>query len=161
MSLRRPYAATLQLLRKSLNRAQHAIAGDVTQAHISLLESSKATATIDTTASLAKALEVDATTFFAMVIAAEQQRTPREVLLSALSDLERLRLADTLLPAEPQKLAPPRVTAAKQKQRLVQDLKNQGMSRSQVETALGFPKTTVARLWEDDGQSDSEGAITG
>lgn len=149
MSLRRSYAAVLQLLRRSANRPQHSIAVDVTQAHISLLEASKASATIDTTAALSLALGIDATAFIGMVIAAEQQRTPREVLTSAMVDLERLGLADMLLPTEPQKLAPPRVTAAKEKQRLVQGLKSQGMSRSEVEAALGYSKTTVARLWED------------
>jgi transcriptional regulator with XRE-family HTH domain len=149
MSLRNPYAAVLQLLRTLGNRPQHAIAGnDVTQAHISLLEASKATATVDTTAALADALGVGATTFLGLVIAAQQQRTPREVLMAAMQDLERLELADTLLPAEPQKLAPPRVTAAKEKQLLIQDLKAQGLNRGQVEKALGYSKTTVARLWE-------------
>lgn len=150
MSLRRPYASVLQLLRRSANRAQHAIAGDVTQAHISLLEASKATATIDTTAALANALQVETTAFIGMVIAAQQQRTPREVLMTAMADLERLGLADTLLPSEPQKLAPPRVTASKEKQRLIRDLKTQGFSRSEVEKSLGLSKTTVARLWQDD-----------
>lgn len=149
MSLRSPYAAVLQLLRTSADRPQHAIAGaDVTQAHISLLEASKATATIDTTAALANALQLGTTTFVGLVIAAKQQRTPREVLMAAMQDLERLGLADTLLPAEPQKLAPPRVTAAKEKQLLIQDLKAQGLSRGEVEKALGYSKTTVARLWE-------------
>jgi transposase len=40
------------------------------------------------------------------------------------------------------------VTAAKEKQLLIQDLKAQGLSRGQVEKALGYSKTTVARLWE-------------
>lgn len=149
MSLRSPYAAVLQLLRTSANRPQHEIAGnEVTQAHISLLEASKATATVDTTAALADALQIGATTFIGLVIAAQQQRTPREILMAAIQDLERLGLADTFVPSEPQKLAPPRVTAAKEKQLLIQDLKAQGLSRGQVEKALGYSKTTVARLWE-------------
>ena len=148
MSLRRPYGAVLQFLRKAANRAQHEIAADVTQSHVSLLESSKATATIDTTAPLANALQVDTTAFIGMVIAAHEQRTPRDVLISAMANLERLGLADTLLPAEPQHLGPPRVTQAREKQRLIQELKNQGLSQSQVATTLGFSKTTVARLWD-------------
>jgi DNA invertase Pin-like site-specific DNA recombinase len=46
------------------------------------------------------------------------------------------------------------VTASKEKQRLIQDLKTQGFSRGEVEKALGLSKTTVARLWQDDKDTE-------
>jgi transcriptional regulator with XRE-family HTH domain len=150
MSLRRPYAAVLQLLRTAKGLPQYAIAGTVAQSHISLLESSKTTATVDVTEALANALQLGAATFFGMVVAASQQRTPREVLLAAIAEMEELGLADTHLPSEPQKLEPPRVIEAREKKRLIQDLKRQGYSRRQVARELGYSMTTVDRLWNDE-----------
>jgi transcriptional regulator with XRE-family HTH domain len=150
MSLRRPYAAVLQLLRKSKGLHQHAIAGAVAQSHISLIESSKTTASVDVTEELANALQLDVTAFFGMVIAASQQRTPRDVLLSAIGELEGLGLADTLLPSEAQKLEPPRVAESRQKKSQIQDLKSKGRSRAQVARELNFSWTTVNRLWDNE-----------
>lgn len=149
MSLRRPFAAVLQFLRVRQGFFQHAIAGGVTQSHISQLESLKTSATIDTTIELAAALNIEATAFFAMVVAADQKRSPREVLHSAISALEELGLADEQMPDKPSRLEPPRVAGAREKKRLVQELKARGMSRSEVVRELGYSTATVGRLWRD------------
>lgn len=150
MSLRRPFAAVLQFLRSSQGLTQHEIAGAVAQSHISNLESLKTTPTVDTMIELAAALNVSAAAFFTMVVAAEQQRSPREVLLSAVADLERLGLSDELMPQVPAKLEGPRVITARDKKQLIQKLKKDGASRKQVASQLGYSKATVARLWADE-----------
>lgn len=150
MSLRRPYAAVLQLLRKSKGLHQEDIAKEVTQAYVSQLETLKATANVDVTQALAKALGLDATTFFGMVIAASQKRTPREVMLDAMAEMEKLGLADTILPAEPRKLEAPRVTEARERKQEVQRLKAQGYSRAQTARELDYAWTTVNRFWSDE-----------
>ncbi|MBC8785942.1 MULTISPECIES: helix-turn-helix domain-containing protein [Pseudomonas] len=147
MSLRRPYAAVLQLLRTSKGLHQYAIASEVAQSFVSNLEASKTTATVDSTKALADALQVNAATFFGLVIAASQHQTPREVMLSAIAEMEALGLADTVLPAEPQKLEAPVVAEARERKDQVQRLKAQGYSRAQTARELGCSWTTVDRLW--------------
>lgn len=153
MSLRRPFAAVLQLLRSRQGLAQHEIAGTVAQSHISNLESLKTTATVDTANELAAALKLDAAAFFAMVIASHQQRSAREVLLSAIVELERLGVADEILPEGPRRLESSGVASAKAKKQMVQELKAKGFSRSEVVRELGYSKATVGRLW-DKGNGD-------
>lgn len=148
MSLRRPFAAVLQFLRSRQGLTQHEIAGTIAQSHISNLESLKNTPTVDTTNELAAALKVDATAFFAMVIASDQRKSAREVLLSAIAELERLGLADEILSEGPQRLEPAGVTKAKAKKQMVQELKAKGFSRSEVVRELGYSKATVGRLWD-------------
>jgi DNA invertase Pin-like site-specific DNA recombinase len=90
---------------------------------------------------------VNAATFFGLVIAASQHQTPREVMLSAIAEMEALGLADTVLPAEPQKLEAPVVAEARERKDQVQRLKAQGYSRAQTARELGCSWTTVDRLW--------------
>jgi len=150
MSLRRPFAAVLQLLRNHQGLTQRAIAGRITQNHISQLETAKTTATVDVAQDLASALNVEATTFFAMMIAAEQQRSPREILMSAIAELEGLGFADEVLPDAPRQLEAPRVVASREKWRAIQALKAKGYSQSDIARELGYAKGTVWRLWNDE-----------
>ncbi|NWA83286.1 transcriptional regulator [Pseudomonas sp. D2002] len=154
MSLRRPYAAVLQLLRTSKGLHQYAIASEVAQSFVSNLEASKTTATVDSTKALADALQVNAVTFFGLVIAASQHQTPREVMLSAIAEMEALGLADSVLPAEPQKLEAPVVAEARERKDQVQRLKAQGYSRAQTARQLGCSWTTVDRLWVANDPAD-------
>lgn len=147
MSLRRPYAAVLQLLRKSKGLHQHEIADEVAQSFVSKLEASKTTATVDSTKALADALQVNAATFFGLVIAASQHQTPREVMLGAIAEMEALGLADIVLPAEPQKLEAPAIAEARDRKGQVQRLKAEGYSRAEAARELGYSWTTVDRLW--------------
>ncbi|VVP91715.1 hypothetical protein PS925_01455 [Pseudomonas fluorescens] len=154
MSLRRPYAAVLQLLRTSKGLHQHAIASEVAQSFVSKLEASKTTATVDSTKALADALQVNAATFFGLVIAASQHQTPREVMLSAIAEMEALGLADSVLPDEPQKLEAPAVAEARERKDQVQLLKAQGYSRAEAARELGYTWTTINRLWSADPSVD-------
>jgi transcriptional regulator with XRE-family HTH domain len=133
---------------------QHAIASEVAQSFVSNLEASKTTATVDSTKALADALHVNAATFFGLVIAASQHQTPREVMLSAIAEMEALGLADSVLPDEPQKLEAPAVAEARERKDQVQRLKAQGYSRAQTARQLGCSWTTVDRLWVANDPAD-------
>ena len=147
MALREAFAAVLQLVRKRRNLSQHDIAGAVTQSHISQLEAVKTSATLETSKHLAQALELHAVSFLALVHAAEDQTTAREVLQLALSELDEMELLDTALPATPKKLVHPQRVSAEETWREVQQLKASGKSQNEIVTLLGLPRSTVGRHW--------------
>jgi transcriptional regulator with XRE-family HTH domain len=150
MSLRRPFAAVLQLLRTSKNLQQQTLSGEIGQSYVSLLEASRSTASIDVTQTLAKALELNPATFFGLVIAADQQQTPRSVMLAAIAEMEALGVADTILPSHPKKLEAPNVSKSKNRKKQIQGLKAQGLSRAEVAREIGCSWMTVSRLWSDE-----------
>ena len=147
MSLRKSYAAVVQLLRTQKGLSQAGLSGSVTQTHVSELEQGKSSATVDMSARLALALNVEPITLLALAVASHEKRSMREVLLAALSEAESLGLADTLLPTEPQVMAPSRVVEAKRKWLTVQELKAKGLSQSEAAKHLGVPESTLRRLW--------------
>lgn len=86
MLLRKAYAAVLQLLRTRLGLSQHDIALTVTQSHVSQLEAVKTSATMEVSQELAEALHLHLhpVSLLALVLAAQDQRSAREILLLAL-----------------------------------------------------------------------------
>ncbi|MBD8730972.1 helix-turn-helix domain-containing protein [Pseudomonas sp. CFBP 13710] len=147
MSLRKSYAAVVQLLRSQKGLSQRDISGSVTQSHISVLELGKSSATVDMSAQIATALKVEPITLLALAVASHEKRSVREALLAALAEAEALGLADTLLPSEPQALAAPSVVEARKKWLTVQGLKAKGLSQSEAARQLGMPESTLRRLW--------------
>ena len=147
MSLRKSYAAVVQLLRTRKGLSQAKLAGSITQAHVSELELGRSSATIEMSARLASALKVEPITLLALAAASHEKCTVREALLSALAEAESLGLADTPLPTEPQVMAPSRVLEAKRKWLAVQELKAKGLSQSEAAKHLGVPESTLRRLW--------------
>lgn len=147
MSLRKSYAAVVQLLRTRKGLSQAKLAGSLTQAHVSELELGRSSATIEMSARLASALKVEPITLLALAAASHEKCTVREALLSALAEAESLGLADTLLPTEPQVMDPSRVLEAKRKWLAVQELKAKGLSQSEAAKHLGMPESTLRRLW--------------
>lgn len=147
MSLRKSYAAVVQLLRTQKGLSQAGLSGSVTQTHVSELEQGKSSATVDMTARLALALNVEPITLLALTVSSHEKRTVREALLAALAEAEGLGLADALLPSEPQALAAPSVVEARKKWLAVQELKERGLSQSQAAKELGLPESTLRRLW--------------
>ncbi|KWS73168.1 MULTISPECIES: helix-turn-helix domain-containing protein [Pseudomonas syringae group] len=147
MSLRKSYAAVVQLLRTQKGLSQAKLAGSITQAHVSELELGKSSATVDMSVRLAFALNVEPITLLALAVASHEKRSMREVLLGALAEAESLGLADTPLPTEPQVMAPSRVLEAKRKWLAVQELKTKGLSQSEAAKHLGVPESTLRRLW--------------
>lgn len=147
MSLRKSYAAVIQLLRTQKGLSQARLAGSITQAHVSELELGRSSATVETSAHLASALGIEPVTLVALTVASHEKRSMREVLLASLAEAEALGLADKLLPTEPKSINPPRELEAKRKWLAVQELKAKGLSQSEAARHLGLPESTLRRLW--------------
>lgn len=147
MLLRKAYAAVLQLLRTRLSLSQHDIALSVTQSHVSQLEAVKTSATLEASQELAEALHLHPVSLLALVHAAHDQRTAREILKLALEELDAIQLLDASLPNQPEKLSHPQSVAAEEKWEAVQELKKEGHSQAEVAQILAMPKSTVGRLW--------------
>lgn len=147
MSLRKSYAAVVQLLRARKGLSQGDLSGSITQTHVSTLELGRSSATVDMTAQLAAALKVEPITLLALAVASHENRSVREALLASLAEAEALGLADVQLPTEPQSLTPAGVIEAQKKWVAVQDLKARGFSQSQAAKELGLPESTLRRLW--------------
>jgi len=147
MSLRKSYAAVVQLLRSQKGLSQRDISGSVTQSHISVLELGKSSATVDMSAQIATALKVEPITLLALAVASHEKRSVREALLAALAEAEALGLADTPLPTEPKAMNPHRELEAKRKWLAVHEMKAKGLSQSEAARHLGMPESTLRRLW--------------
>lgn len=150
MSLRKAYAATLQWLRVRRGLSQSDLQDKADQAHISRLEAATTSASVDLTADLADDLGVTPLSFFTLIAAANEGKTPRSILLETLAELQIQGLLDEKLPVEPQKLPPPRQVAATEKLRAIRELKEAGLSQVEVSKKLGLPTSTVGRLWHVD-----------
>ncbi|AKV07310.1 helix-turn-helix transcriptional regulator [Pseudomonas carnis] len=147
MSLRKAYAATLQWLRVRHGLSQADLQQQTDQAHISRLEASTTSATVDLSADLAKALGLMPLSFLTLVAAADEGKTARSVLNDTMKELMQLGVLDEQLPAEPQKLTTPQRIAAAERLKAVRDLKAAGLSQAEVCRQLELPKSTVNRLW--------------
>ena len=147
MSLRKAYAATLQWLRVRHGLSQADLQHQTDQAHISRLEASTTSATVDLSADLAKALGLTPLSFLTLVAAADEGKTARSVLNDTIKELMQLGVLDEQLPAEPQKLTTPQRIAAAERLKAVRDLKAAGLSQAEVCRQLELPKSTVNRLW--------------
>jgi transcriptional regulator with XRE-family HTH domain len=147
MSLRKSYAAVVQLLRTQKGLSQAKLAGPITQAHVSELELGRSSATVETSAHLASSLGIEPVTLLALTVASHEQRSTREVLLASLAEAEALGIADAALPTEPRVMTPPVVLEAKRKWLAVQELKAKGLSQSEAARQLGIPESTLRRLW--------------
>ena len=146
MLLRNAYAAVLQVLRARLGLSQHDIALTVTQSLVSQLEAVKTSATMEVSQELAEALHLHPVSLLALVHAAQDQRTAREILQLALQELDAIELLDEPLPIEPEKVSHPQTVAAEKKWEAVQELKKEGRSQAEATQILGLPKSTVGRL---------------
>ncbi|CAJ0557332.1 unnamed protein product, partial [Mesorhabditis spiculigera] len=129
MLLRQAYAAVLQLLRARLDLSQHDIAQTVTQSHVSQLEAVKTSATLEVSQELAEALNLHPVSFLALVHAAQDQRSAREILRLAMEELDAIELLDAALPIQPEKLSPPQTVAADKKWEAVQELKKKDTAK--------------------------------
>lgn len=147
MSLRKAYAATLQLLRVKRGLSQADLQDKADQGHISRLEASSVSASVDLSADLAQALGLRPLSFLTLVAAADEGKSARSALDDVLAELNQLGILDEALPREPQSLVPPQTTAVVEKLRQVRELKRAGLSQTEISEQLGMPRTTVRRLW--------------
>lgn len=147
MSLRKAYAATLQWLRVRRGLSQADFQDKADQGHISRLEASAVSVSVDLSADLAQALGLRPLSFLTLVAAADEGKTARSALNDALAELQQLGVLDEVLPREPQTLVPPQTAAVVEKLRKVQELKRAGLTQTEISEQLGMPRTTVRRLW--------------
>ncbi|MEE4085919.1 MULTISPECIES: helix-turn-helix domain-containing protein [Pseudomonas syringae group] len=147
MSLRLSFAAVLQMLRKRKGLSQYSIATRLDQTTVSKLETATRSVTLDVSYKLAAALGVEATTLVALTAASYDQRTPREILLASLAEIEALELADTTLPKVPGSKDAANVLSAREKWQAVQALKEEGFTQGKAAKQLGMPESTLRRLW--------------
>jgi transcriptional regulator with XRE-family HTH domain len=94
MSLRKAYAATLQWLRIRRGLSQADLQRQADQAHISRLEASTTSASVDLSADLAKALEISPLSFFTLVAAAHEGKTARSALNDTIAELQDMGVLD-------------------------------------------------------------------
>ena len=154
MSLRKSFAAALKLLRTQRGFSQVEISKTVVQSHVSQLESALTTATVDVSYELACALSIQPLTLFTLTLAGHKQQTGRQILLDCLAELEKLDLADTLLPDEPPAKMTPAMVEARKKWVAVQEMKAQGLTQAEVRKRLALPEPTVRRLWRRESAGD-------
>ncbi|AQT94976.1 MULTISPECIES: helix-turn-helix domain-containing protein [Pseudomonas] len=154
MSLRKSFAAALKLLRTQRGFSQVEISKTVVQSHVSQLESALTTATVDVSYELACALSIQPMTLFTLTLAGHEQKTGRQMLLDCLAELEKLDLADTLLPDEPPAKMTPAMVEARKKWVAVQEMKAQGLTQAEVRKRLALPEPTVRRLWNREWAGD-------
>ncbi|ESW36675.1 helix-turn-helix domain-containing protein [Pseudomonas taiwanensis] len=147
MNLREAYAAVLQMLRDRQALTQYDVANGVTQSQVSRLESRQSNPTLETSRDLANALNLHPLAFLALVHAADEQKTARELLDQVFAELNRLKMLDAPLPQAPTKKPHPRTRSAEEGLRKVQALKAQGKSQVEVIELLGMPRSTVSRYW--------------
>ncbi|MFK3822400.1 helix-turn-helix domain-containing protein [Pseudomonas yamanorum] len=147
MSLRKAYAATLQWLRVRRGLSQADLQHQTDQGHISRLEASTTSVSVDLSADIAKALGLMPLSFLTLVAAADEGKTARSVLDDTMKELMQLGVLDERLPAEPQKLTTPQRTAAAGRLKAVRELKAAGLTQAEVCRQLDLPKSTVGRLW--------------
>lgn len=147
MSLRQSFAAVLQMLRQSKGNTQRSMASSLDQTTISKVESGKHSVTLDVGQKLAAALDLELTALIALAVSRDSNRTPREILLTSLAQLEALELADTNQPSEAGSKLPLNVVSAREKWQAVQELKDQGLTQSEARKKLDMPESTVRRLW--------------
>lgn len=146
MSLRKAYAATLQWLRVRRGLSQADFQDKADQGHISRLEASAVSVSVDLSADLAQALGLRPLSFLTLVAAADEGKTARSALNEALAELQQLGVLDEVLPREPQTLVP-QTAAVVEKLRKVKELKRAGLTQTEISEQLGMPRTTVRRLW--------------
>lgn len=147
MSLRKAYAATLQWLRVRRGLSQADFQDKADQGHISRLEASAVSASVDLSADLARALSLRPLSFLTLVAAADEGKTARSALDEVFAELQQLGVLDEVLPSEPKTLVSPQTAAVAEKLSKVQELKSTGLSQTEVSKQLGMPRTTVRRLW--------------
>lgn len=147
MNLREAYAAVLQMLRDRQALTQYDVANGVTQSQVSRLEGRQSNPTLETSRDLANALNLHPLAFLALVHAADEQKTARELLDQVFAELNRLEILDAPLPQAPTKKPHPRMRSAEENLLKVRALKAEGKTQAEVMALLGIPRSTVSRYW--------------
>ena len=87
---------------------------------ISKVESGRHSVTLDISQKLAAALDLELTVLVALTVSRDTHRTPREILLASLAEVEALDLSDAILSPESGSKVPLNVLSAREKWQAVQ-----------------------------------------
>ena len=147
MSLRTSFAAVLQMLCQRKGIPQHSMVARLDQTTISKVESGRHSVTLDISQKLAAALDLELTVLVALAVSRDTHRTPREILLASLAEVEALDLSDAILSPESGSKVPLNVLSAREKWQAVQALREKGVTQAGAAKQLGMPESTLRRLW--------------
>lgn len=149
MPIQEGFAAALRLIRTVKGLKQKDLTGAVTGSHVSQLESGKTTPTLKAASDLAQTLDLSPSALIAAAMACDSQVTPRAVLEQAISELEKIGLADEIPPVSADDLGSTHPTSVKAAaiRAQVQELKSQGLKQVDVAKQLELPRSTVQRHW--------------
>ncbi|MGU9805059.1 UNVERIFIED_CONTAM: helix-turn-helix domain-containing protein [Pseudomonas sp. CM11] len=147
MSLRNAFAAVLQFVRTQQGLSQQDISSAMDQSHVSRLEAAKRSVSLEMSQELAEAMQLHPISFLALVYAAHNQQSVREILLHAQDELEGLALLDAKIISEPKKIPHPRVLVAAETRRAILALKEEQRTQAEVARILGLSTSTVGRHW--------------
>lgn len=147
MPLRQAYANALRFVRKRKGLNQLDLGLSVDASHVSRLEASQSSVTLETSEALADAMQIHPLTLLALSYAAKQSLPPQDVLRLVNDDLQRLDFLDADVTAEGAKSAHPLTAKGMETTQAVQELKAAGMKQAEVARELQLSTSTVGRHW--------------
>jgi len=148
-------AITLRAIRRMKGKGYESLAGTISQSNLSLLEQGKIQATLPTLLKIADTLDVSLLTIMALCLSIRDQKTPERELQDAQAELQSFIESGGLQIMEAQtqdgvlKKRERGIRANAQRVSAVIDLKRQGMTQAETARALGLPKSTVQRYWQE------------
>lgn len=145
MALRTAFAATLKFLRMHRQLSQRELAKHRDQSYVSKLEAGANAVTLEVSAELADAMDIDPMTLLTLTFASQKGLTAREILAHLHDDLAAAGLLDAQIPQQPATLAHP---VSAQSARLKQDIMRfmaEGLSQAETARRLGVSRETVSK----------------
>jgi transcriptional regulator with XRE-family HTH domain len=147
MSVRIAFAAALKFLRTGRGLRQQDLSANLTQSHVSQIESGKTSPSLEAIIDLSSALQLHPVALMALVCAAHEDMTAGSILELAKNDLQAKSLLDISIALEPEEKPHPRVAVAALAREQVQTLKAQGYSQADIARELEMAESTVRRHW--------------
>ncbi|MGY2257994.1 helix-turn-helix domain-containing protein [Pseudomonas sp. SDO55104_S430] len=145
--MRTAFAAALKALREKRGFTQHALSETITQSHISQIENEKTSPSLETIIGLADAMQLNPVALMALVYAAQEGLSAKDVLKLARTDLQSISLLNATIPLEAGSKPHPRITAATRSRMKVQALKEKGFTQAEIARELEMAESTVRRHW--------------
>jgi transcriptional regulator with XRE-family HTH domain len=155
LTVKEELAITLRAIRRMKGMGYESLAGTISQSNLSLLEQGKIQATLPTLLKIADTLDVSLLTIMALCLAIRDHKTPERELLDAQVELQSFMESGGLELMEAQtqdgvlKKRERGIRANVERISAVIDLKRQGMTQAETARALGLPKSTVQRYWQE------------
>ncbi|MGE8327890.1 helix-turn-helix domain-containing protein [Pseudomonas urmiensis] len=145
--LRQAFASALKFMRLRRQVFQTDFEGGVSQSHVSRLERSESSVTLQRLDEIAGLLKIHPLTLIALTYGASEKMPPAELLELVRTELEAVDALDQPLSIDDQTAPHPRVIEAGRLRDEVQRLKSLGHSKAETSRMLGISKSTAARHW--------------